>query len=102
MCSSSVTAVVFVFYRANFVQINGTRYSKECVIALAADTAGVPTFGFLSDILLTDVDNCLFVCEVLETDQKILQNITIHTESPEKNLYLSLFVNTRIFLIIIH
>ena len=42
---------------------------QKCVIALAADAAGVPTFGFLFDIFLTDVDKCLFICEVLETDE---------------------------------
>ena len=49
--------------RTNLIQLKGTRYSIGCIVVLDSE----PTFGLLIDILLTDVDICLFVCDVLKT-----------------------------------
>ena len=59
---------LFVIYRANYVEINGIRYSNGCVVVLNT-SAVIPIFGCVIDVLLTDVDNCLFVCEELQSEE---------------------------------
>ena len=48
-----------------FCGLQGTRYSVGCIIVLNSS----PTFGLLIDILLTDVDEHLFVCEALKLER---------------------------------
>ena len=49
-----------------WVQIKGTKYSIGSITVIKTDV--IPTFGLVVDLLVVDVDICLFVCEVLETE----------------------------------
>ena len=66
--------------RTKWVQCNGVVYSVGCVVML--NTA--PTFGQLNDIILTDVDICLFVCNILSTEGYVdhLHAFEVHQEKP--------------------
>ena len=51
------------------MQLQGTRYCEGSVVVLNSDIH--PTFGHIIDIVIVDVDNPLFICEVLETREFI-------------------------------
>lgn len=65
-----------------WVQIKGTRYSKGSVTVIEADI--IPTFGLIIDLLMVDVDVCLFVCEVLTSEyfEEHLHAFKVSKESP--------------------
>ena len=50
--------------RTKWIELKGTRYSVGCIVLNSS-----PTFGLLIDILLTDVDEHLFVCEALKLER---------------------------------
>ena len=52
-----------ILCRTKWIQIRGSRYSVGCIVLNSE-----PVFGQIVDILLTAVDMCLLVCEVLTTD----------------------------------
>lgn len=47
--------------------MQGTRYHEGSVVVLSSDI--LPTFGRIIDIVVVNVDNPLFVCEVFETEE---------------------------------
>ena len=49
-----------------WVQIKGCKYTLGSVIVIKADF--IPTFGLIIDLLMVEVDICLFICEVDVTD----------------------------------
>ncbi len=53
--------------RAKWIRVKGSKYSLGSVVTLEAGI--FPTFGLIIDILIVDVDNYLFVCEVPKTCQ---------------------------------
>lgn len=62
------------FYRTNFIQINGIRYSKGCVVVLTTDDV-LPVFGLILEVLLTgEINTHMFICEVLETIEFVDHN----------------------------
>lgn len=66
LASNLITFSVF-FYRTSYAEIDGVRYSKGSVVVLSTKEV-LPTFGHIIDIILTDVDVCTFVCEVLHSE----------------------------------
>lgn len=53
-------------YRTRSVTIHGTTYTIGSVVALASDT--LPVFGQILNILMVDVDDPYFVCEIFHTE----------------------------------
>ena len=49
----------------NWIEISGTRYVCGSIVLLSSDF--LPIFGFVTDIIVLDVENYYLVCEVLET-----------------------------------
>ena len=64
------------------MEIKGTKYSQGGVTVLEADI--IPTFGLIIDLLVVDVDICLFVCEVLvvECFEEHLHAFKVFKERP--------------------
>ena len=47
----------------------GTTYKSGGVVILSTDSEdGIPTFGLIIEILITDVDKYFIVCEIMHTD----------------------------------
>ena len=62
--------------------MQGTKYCEDSVVVLSSDV--FPTFGRIVDIIVVDVDNPLFVCEVLETEEFIshVHAFVVKTQTP--------------------
>ena len=61
-----VIKLLSCFYSVKWVETKGTKYSKGSVIVIEADV--VPKFGLIIDLIIVDVDVCLFICEVFTTE----------------------------------
>ena len=59
---------VCVCVRLQWIEVLGTTYKSGGIVVLSTDDDGVPTFGLISEILITDVDKYFMVCETLQTD----------------------------------
>ena len=53
-------------YRASWVEICGTKYSQQDVVTL--DGGLLPEFGIIHDVIISDVHEPFFVCEILTTE----------------------------------
>ena len=60
-----ITNCTIFLCRTKWIELKETRYSLGCIVVLNSS----PTFGLLIDILLTDVDEHLFVCETLKLER---------------------------------
>ena len=68
MHSTSQLCQQQLHYRVGWVQFQGTKYPKGCIVVLDSSEI-LPTFGIIMDIILTDSDNVHFVCEALTTEE---------------------------------
>lgn len=80
--SVSVDVTFLLTNSVKWVQIKGTKYSKGSVTVIEANI--IPTFGIIVDLLVVDVDICLFVCEVLTTEyfEEHLHAFKVSRETP--------------------
>ena len=69
-------------HRTRSITIQGTTYAVGSVVALASDT--IPVFGKILDILMVDVDDPYFVCEIFHTEDfdNHLHAYVVTTQSP--------------------
>ena len=52
--------------RSSWVKIGGTVYKEDNIVAVSSDL--LPVFGKILTIVMIDVTQCYFVCELLITD----------------------------------
>ena len=57
---------IIFFSRLHWIEVLGTIYKPGGVVVLSVDL--LPKFGYISDIIVFDVDNYSLVCEVLHTE----------------------------------
>lgn len=58
--------VLSVLLRSSWVKIGGTVYKRDNIVAVSSNL--LPVFGNILDILIVDVSQCYFVCELLATE----------------------------------
>ncbi len=56
---------LYIPYRSSWVKIYGTVYKPQDIVVVSNDL--LPTFGRIQSILITDMNKCYFVCELLHT-----------------------------------
>lgn len=54
-------------YSVKWVQVNGCKYSIGSIVVI--ETSITPTFGLIIDLIIAEVEKCMLVCEVLNTDK---------------------------------
>lgn len=82
-------------YRTRSITIHGTTYTIGSVVVLACVSTDQPVFGQIINILIVDVNNTYFVCEVFHTEDfdTHLHAYVVTTQSP---IHITLYKQTQL------